>query len=154
MQARLDFIESAPGAYQAVRALNDHVVRSSGLDPLLVDLIKIRASQINGCAYCVDMHTKEARAHGAGDQWIIMISAWQESPVFSPRERAVLGWTEALTLVSQTRAPDEDYAPLGAFFTPGQIVEISVAIGLINVWNRLAVGFRTQHKVDKPAEAA
>lgn len=154
MNARLNYAQIAPEAYNAVRSLNDHVVHKSGLDPLLIDLIKLRASQINGCAFCVDMHAKEARAHGASEQWIIMVSAWQESPVFTAKERAVLGWTESLTRIADTRAPDDAYEPLGDFFTPAEIVEITVAIGVINVWNRLAVGFRSQHKVDAPARAA
>ncbi|HEY0920686.1 carboxymuconolactone decarboxylase family protein [Devosia sp.] len=151
MHSRLDYARVAPDAYAAVRALNDFVVHRSGLEPLLIDLIKLRASQINGCAYCVDMHTKEARAHGAGEQWIALVAAWQESAVFSPAERAALAWTEALTLLPQTRAPDADYARLCAAFTPEQVVNITVAIGLINVWNRLAVGFRAQHPLDRPA---
>jgi AhpD family alkylhydroperoxidase len=152
MQPRLDYPNIAPDAFRAVRALKDFV-KHSGLDPLLLDLINLRASQINGCAYCVDMHTKEAKAHGATEQWINLVSTWQESPVFTAAERAVLGWTESLTLLAQTRAPDDAYDPLSAHFTPQQIVNISVAIGLINVWNRLAVGFRSQHAVDRRAAA-
>ncbi len=153
MHSRLDYASIAPDAYAAVLALNDFVVNRSGLAPLLIDLIKLRASQINGCAYCVDMHAKEARAHGASEQWINLVSAWHESPVFSPAERAALAWTEALTLLPETRAPDADYERLCASFTPEQVVNITVAIGLINVWNRLAVGFRAQHKLDRPAAA-
>lgn len=154
MQARLNYAKAAPAAYAAVSALNEHVVKRSGLDPLLIDLIKLRASQLNGCAYCVDMHSKEAREHGATEQWINLVSAWHESPLFSDAERAVLGWTEALTLLPETRAPDEDYSALAPFFSPEEIVEITIAIGLINVWNRLAVGFRSQHPIDRPAVAA
>ena len=154
MQPRLNYAKAAPDAYQAVVALNRYVVEESGLPPLLIDLIKLRASQINGCAYCVDMHSKEARAHGASQQWLDLISVWRESPIFTDAERAVLGWTEALTLVSESRAPDADYEALGQFFSGEDIAKISVAIGLINVWNRLAVGFRSQHPIDKPVQAA
>lgn len=154
MQARLDFIAAAPDAYQAVRALDAYVVKGSGLEPRLVHLLKIRASQINGCAYCVDMHTKEARHDGLSEQWINLIAAWQDSPVYSDRERAVLGWTEALTLVAATRAPAADYDRLRAFFNEEEATKLTVAIGTINVWNRLCVGFRSQHPLDQAAEAA
>ncbi len=154
MQARIDYAKAAPDAYRAVVALNRYVVSESGLPPLLVDLIKLRASQINGCAYCVDMHTKEAIEHGATQQWVNLIVTWQESPTFSEAERAVLGWTEALTLLAETRAPDEAFEGMRRHFTEAEISKISVAIGLINVWNRLAVGFRSQHPIDQPVVAA
>jgi AhpD family alkylhydroperoxidase len=154
MKARLDYAKAAPDAFQAVVNLNRYVVQQSGLAPLLIDLIKLRASQINGCAYCVDMHSKEARAHGAGQQWLDLISAWRESPIFTDAERAVLGWTEALTLLPESRAPDAAYEALGQFFSAEDIVKISVAISLINVWNRLAVGFRSQHPIDQAVLAA
>lgn len=154
MQARLDPRKAAPEAYAAVAALDQYVVRQSGLPHHLIHLIKLRASQINGCAYCVDMHVKEARRSGMSEQWINLVSAWQESPVYSPEERAVLGWTEALTLLPQSRAPDADFAALKPFFSDEQITKITVAISTINVWNRISVGFRTQHPVDTPARAA
>jgi AhpD family alkylhydroperoxidase len=153
VKTRLNYVKAAPDAYAAVAALSQYVSGQSGLPPLLIDLIKLRASQINGCAYCVDMHSKEAIAHGASQQWINLIVTWRESPIFSDAERAVLGWTEALTLLADTRAPDADYEPLGLFFTDEEIAKISVAIGLINVWNRLAVGFRSQHPIDRPTPA-
>ncbi|WP_240231511.1 carboxymuconolactone decarboxylase family protein [Devosia lacusdianchii] len=153
MSARLNPAKAAPDAYAAVIAL-DQSVKQSGLPPHILHLIKLRASQINGCAYCVDMHVKEARHTGMSEQWINLVSAWQESPVYTPEERAVLGWTEALTLLSQTRAPDADFAPLKDVFSDEQIAKITIAIGAINVWNRIAVGFRTPHPVDKPARAA
>ena len=148
MQARLDPSKVAPDAYRAVYALEKYV-QGSGLSHGLIHLIKLRASQINGCAFCVDMHTKEARKDGHGEQWIALVSAWHESPVYTPEERAVLGWTEAVTNLAQTRAPDADYEALRAHFTEDQIVKITIAIGTINVWNRLAVGFRSQHPIDK-----
>ena len=148
MQARLDFRKAAPDAYQAVAALDRYVVRDSGLEPRLVHLIKIRASQINGCAYCVDMHIKHAHEDGLGQQWIDLISVWQESPIYTARERALLGWTEALTLLAETRAPDDVYDELRRYFSEEETTKLTVAIGLINVWNRVAVGFRSQHPVD------
>jgi AhpD family alkylhydroperoxidase len=148
MQARLDPSKVAPDAYRAVAGLEKYV-QSSGLPHGLIHLIKLRASQINGCAFCVDMHTKEARKDGHSEQWIALVSAWHESPVYTPEERAVLGWTEAVTNLAQTRAPDADYAALREFFSEEQIVKLTVAIGTINLWNRLAVSFRSQHPVDR-----
>lgn len=148
MTARFDFPTVAPDAYEAVAALDAYVKKASGLSSRLLHLIKLRASQINGCAYCVDMHTKEARRDGLSEQWINLVCAWRDSPVFDAQERAVLSWTEALTNIAQTHAPDEDFIQLKSFFSEAEITRISVAIGTINVWNRLCVGFRSQHPVD------
>lgn len=154
MKARLDFSKAAPDAYKAVAALDRYVKEESGLDHRLLHLIMLRASQINNCAYCVDMHVKEARRDGLSEQWINLTSVWQESPVYDARERAVLAWTEALTNVAQTRAPDADFESLRAFFSDSEMTKLTVAIGTINVWNRLCVGFRSQHPVDAAREAA
>lgn len=154
MQIRLDFAKAAPDAYRAVAELDKYVREESGLDQGLLHLIKLRASQINGCAYCVDMHVKEARRDGHTEQWINMVSVWQESPVYDARERAVLGWTESLTNVAQTRAPDADYERLRAFFSEAEMTKLTVAIGTINVWNRLCVAFRSLHPVDAVKRAA
>ena len=154
MQARLDYVKAAPDAYKAIKALDTYVVRESGLDKRLIHLIKLRASQINGCAYCFDMHSKEARRDGLSEQWINLVCVWRESPVFDARERAVLAWTDALTNLAQTGAPDDAYEGLRPHFSDAEIVKITTAIGLINVWNRIAVGFRSQHPVDAPARAA
>lgn len=153
MQVRLDFPKAAPDAYKAVAELEKYVKEESGLDPRLLHLIRLRASQINGCAYCVDMHVKEARRDGLNEQWIHMISVWQESPIYDARERAVLAWTEALTNVAQTRAPDADFERLRTFFSEAEMTKLTVAIGTINVWNRLCVGFRSLHPVDALAQA-
>ncbi|MCA1369332.1 carboxymuconolactone decarboxylase family protein [Bradyrhizobium sp. BRP14] len=153
MQSRLNFAKAAPDAYKAVAAL-DSYVKGSGIEPRLIHLIKLRASQINGCAFCVDMHTKEARHSGLSEQWINLVCVWRESPHFDERERAVLGWTEALTNVAETRAPDDAYEALKAHFTEEEMTKITVAIGTINVWNRLCVGFRALPPIDAPAEAA
>ena len=154
MQARLNLPKAAPDAYKAVSALDHYVVHESGLERRLIHLIKLRASQINGCAYCVDMHVKEARRDGLSEQWISLVCAWRESPVFDARERAVLAWTDALTRLPDTGAPDADFEPLRAHFSEAEIAKLSVLIGLINVWNRIAVGFRSQHPIDAPAKAA
>jgi AhpD family alkylhydroperoxidase len=154
MQARIDFFAAAPEASKAVAALDRYVVKDSGLPHHLIHLIKLRASQLNGCAYCVDMHVKEARRSGMSEQWINLVSAWQESPLYTAEERAVLGWTEALTLLAETRAPNADFEALKAHFSDEDITKITVAIGAINVWNRLAVGLRSQHPIDQVAVAA
>src|SRR5690606_37915759 len=137
MQARLDFTKAAPDAYKAVLKLEKYITEESGLDLRLLHLIKLRASQINGCAYCVDMHVEEARRDGLSEQWINLVSVWQESPIFDPRERAVLAWNESLTNVAQTRAPDADLNPLRDFFSEAEMTKSTVAIGTINEWNRL-----------------
>ncbi|ABR59014.1 carboxymuconolactone decarboxylase family protein [Sinorhizobium medicae] len=153
MQPRLNFAKAAPEAYKAVAALETYV-KGSGIEPRLLHLIKLRASQINGCAYCVDMHSKEARHSGLSEQWINLVCVWRESPHFDERERAVLGWTEALTNVAETRAPDHAYEALRAHFDEEEMTKITVAIGTINVWNRLCVGFRALPPIDAPAKAA
>lgn len=153
MQSRLNFAKAAPDAYKAVAAL-DSYVKGSGIEPRLIHLIKLRASQINGCSYFVDMHTKEARHSGLSQQWINLVCVWRESPHFDERERAVLGWTEALTNVAETRAPDDAYEALKAHFNEEEMTKITVAIGAINVWNRLCVGFRALPPIDEPAVAA
>ena len=154
MRARLDFTKASPEAFQAVLGLENYVVNQSGLDPHLIHLLKLRASQINGCAYCVDMHSKEARRSGLSEQWINLVSVWRESSVFDDRERAVLEWTEALTNVGDTGAPDSAYEPLKDFFSEKEIMDLTIAISTINVWNRIAVGFRNQHPVDRVRKAS
>ena len=153
MQARLNFYKAAPDAYQAVAALEAYV-QNSGIEKRHIHLIKLRASIINGCAYCVDMHTKEALHGGLSQQWINLLSVWKESPIYDARERALLGWVDAVTNIGQTGAPDDAYEALRVHFTEEQMTQLTVAIGTINVWNRLAVGFRSQHPIDKPAQAA
>ncbi|MAZ03944.1 MAG: alkylhydroperoxidase [Sneathiella sp.] len=154
MQTRLDFYSASPAALQAVLGLENYVSKQSGLDRELIHLVKLRASQINGCAYCVDMHTKEAKHSGLSEQWINLVSVWRESPLFDERERAVLEWTEALTNVADTGAPGEAYEPLKDHFTEKEIMDLTVAISMINVWNRLAVGFRAQHPIDEVRKAS
>jgi AhpD family alkylhydroperoxidase len=153
MQERLDYIKIAPDALKAMRGLEIYV-RSSGMDRTLLELIKTRASQINGCAYCIDMHTKDARANGETEQRLYALSAWREAPFFTDKERAALAWTEALTLISQTNAPDEVYNELRNHFTDLEIVNLSYAITTINAWNRLAIGFRAQAGTYQPPKSA
>ncbi len=142
MQPRLEFPKVAPEAYRAMAALGAYV-RNSGLEPALLELVKIRASQINGCAYCIDMHTRDARAGGETEQRLYALSAWSETPFYTERERAALRWTEALTLISQTHAPDDVYEEVRKHFSDLELVNLTMAIVAINGWNRLVLGFRT-----------
>lgn len=141
MQPRIDFYTASPDALKAMIAL-DTAVSKLPLEKSLIELVKLRASQINGCAFCVDMHTADARKAGETERRLYAVSVWRETPFFSPRERAALAWTESLTQLSQTHAPDEDYEQAASQFTPKELVDLTVAIATINSWNRLAVGFR------------
>jgi AhpD family alkylhydroperoxidase len=136
--------EIAPDGYAALRNVEVYLARS-GLPKRLIELVKMRASQINGCAYCLDVHSKDARKAGETEQRLYLLNAWRESPLFSPAERAALGWTEALTNVSQTRACDADYEALRPHFSDKEIVDLTYLIGMINFWNRLAIGMRYVH---------
>jgi AhpD family alkylhydroperoxidase len=139
---RVDYTKTFPSGYEAMLGL-ERAVRESGLEPLLLELVKLRASQLNGCAYCLDMHSKDARALGEDEQRLHVLAAWREAPFYSSRERAALAWCEALTLLPQTAAPDEVYAELEAQFSPEEITALTFAIVTINGWNRLAVGLRS-----------
>jgi AhpD family alkylhydroperoxidase len=141
MTPRLDYFAAAPKALQPMLALEKAVV-SSGLEHGLIELVKTRASQLNGCAFCIDMHTRDALKAGETPARLFLLDAWREAPQFTPRERAALAWTEALTLVAQTHAPDADYAGLLPHFSEEEIVKLSLLIATINAWNRLAIGFR------------
>ncbi|HKI58953.1 MAG TPA: carboxymuconolactone decarboxylase family protein [Trueperaceae bacterium] len=141
MAERLDFKGTVPEAYRAMLGL-ERVVHASTLEPPLLELVKIRASQINGCAFCLDMHTKDARAAGEREDRIYLLPAWREAAFYTERERAALAWAEALTLLSETGAPDEVYAEVSARFSPEELVTLTLAIVAINGWNRLEVGFR------------
>jgi AhpD family alkylhydroperoxidase len=141
MQPRIDFYTASPDALKAMITL-DTAVTKLPLEKTLIELVKLRASQINGCAFCVDMHTADARKGGETERRLYAVSVWRETPFFTPRERAALAWTESLTLLSETHAPDEDYAQLSAEFDAKEMVDLTVAITTINAWNRLAVGFR------------
>ncbi|VVO41757.1 carboxymuconolactone decarboxylase family protein [Pseudomonas fluorescens] len=141
MQPRIDFYTASPDALKAMIAL-DTAVSKLPLEKPLIELVKLRASQINGCAFCIDMHTADARKAGETERRLYAVSVWRETPFFTPRERAALAWTESLTQLSQTHAPDEDYELAAAQFAPKELVDLTVAICTINSWNRLAVGFR------------
>lgn len=140
---RLDGRKAFPAGYEAMIGLQK-VVNQSKLDPKLLMLVVTRASQLNGCAHCLDMHTKDAIAIGENPQRLYVLSAWREAPFYSKKERAALAWTESLTLISQTGVPDEVYAELEKQFSPKEIMEITFAIVAINGWNRLAVGLRAE----------
>jgi len=152
MQPRLDYYNAAPDAFVPMRALSNYV-RDCGLEHSLGELVKIRASQLNGCAYCLEMHTREARAHGETEARLHLLAAWQESPLYSPRERAALAWTEAITLLATSRAPDDVYTAAREQFTENELVKLTLMIGVINTWNRFAVGFRAVHPVPQAASA-
>lgn len=149
MKSRLDFVAAAPEAVDAMRRL-EMFVQGCGLEKSLIELVKTRASQINGCAFCLHMHTRDARDAGETEERLYLLSAWRESPLYTARERAALGWTEALTLIAESGAPDADYERIAAEFSEKERVNLSLLIGAINVWNRLAVGFRSVHPVDQP----
>jgi len=142
MQPRLDGQKVAPAAFHAVLGLEEYIRKSSRLEPSLLELVRMRASQINGCAYCLDMHSKDARARGETEQRLYALNAWSETPFFSDRERAALAWTEAVTLVSQSHVPDSVYEEVREHFTEDELVHLTLAISTINVWNRLCISFR------------
>lgn len=142
MKPRIDYRKTAPAGISALSALENYV-RQSGLEPALLELVKLRASQINGCAYCIDMHTKDARAEGESEQRLYAIIAWRETPFFTERERAALAWTEAVTQVSQEHVSEEVYGDAHQHFSEKELVDLTLAIIAINGWNRLAISFRS-----------
>ncbi|GGC00712.1 alkyl hydroperoxide reductase AhpD [Marinobacterium zhoushanense] len=148
---RLDPNQAAPEAIAAMVNLETYV-RHSGLEYSLIELVKNRASQINGCAYCLHMHTRDARKAGETEERLYLLPAWRESSLYSERERAALAWTESLTLLADSQAPDEDYQQAKQQFSDKELVNLTLLIGAINVWNRLAVGFRFAHPVTAPIE--
>lgn len=143
MKSRIDITRVAPQAVKAMRALQQPI-ESSGLEPALLELVKMRASQINGCANCLDMHSKDARAGGETEQRLYLLDAWREAPFYTDRERAALAWTEALTRVADTHVPDDAYEEASSHFTEQELVALSLAVVAINGWNRLAIGFRVE----------
>jgi AhpD family alkylhydroperoxidase len=141
MEPRIDYKTAPHGVVQAMSAV-DRYVKQSGLEPRLVELVKMRASMINGCAYCIDMHSKDARAGGESEQRLYALNAWRETPFFSERERAALEWTESVTLVSQTHIPDDVYERVRQHFDEAELINLTLAVIGINGWNRLAIAFR------------
>ena len=142
MKARIDITRVNPGVIQSMLGLERQVAQAR-LDRKLLDLVRMRASQINGCAYCLDMHSKDARAKGETEQRLYGLDAWRETPYYSARERAALEWTEALTLVSESRVPDDVYERVREQFSEDELVHLSLAIVAINGWNRLNIAART-----------
>ena len=153
MQPRISHENLPAEPRRALLSLEAYLHDHSGLDPKLLDLVKLRASQINGCAYCIDMHSKDLRAAGETEQRLYGLDAWREAPFYSDRERAALEWTEAVTLVSETHVPDEVYEGVRKHFTQDELVNLTLAVATINVWNRLSIAFRTVPGAYQPAVA-
>ena len=153
MKTRINYFQKNAGPVKEAAALADSIKDGSGLEPRFIHLANLRASQINGCSYCVDMHCKEALADGLSQQWINLVSAWRESPVYDDAERAVLAWTEAVTRIDKTGAPDADFDALKPHFSDDQIVGLTMQLSMINFWNRMAISMRSQHNIDR-AKAA
>jgi AhpD family alkylhydroperoxidase len=142
MDARLNYLKAAPGVYQAMMRLEEYI-ENCGLELSLMRLVQTRASQINGCAFCLDMHTIDARAEGESEQRLYLLSGWKEAPFYSERERAALEWSEALTLVADNHVPDEVYERVRPHFTDEELANLTLAVTTINSWNRLNIAFRT-----------
>jgi AhpD family alkylhydroperoxidase len=142
MEPRLNYGKVAPGVRKAMLGLENYV-NNCGLEPVLLDLVRLRASQINGCAFCIDMHAKDLRAAGESEQRVYILDAWRESPFYSDRERAALAWTEAVTLVTAGHVPDEVYEQAHRHFSEEELANLTLAIVAINGWNRLNISFRT-----------
>ena len=147
MKQRLNWMGQKNEGVEAMSAVEEWFHKS--LDPKLLALVKIRASQINGCAFCLHMHREEARKLGENDSRLLLLDAWRESAMYNERERAALAWTEALTRIADTHAPDDVYESARGVFSEEELVALSIAIAMINAWNRLAIGFRAQHPVDR-----
>ncbi len=150
---RLNYGHVSTGALQAMLGLEQYV-DSGGLEPSLLNLVRMRASQLNGCAYCLDMHSKDARAAGEDEQRLYVLSAWHEAPFYTNRERAALAWTEAVTLISEHEIDDELYAEVREHFSEKELVDLTMAIIAINGWNRLAISFRADVGSYQPRHAA
>ncbi len=141
MKPRLAYWTAAPDAVKAMQGVGQYIL-ASGLDRGLIELVYLRVSQINGCAYCLDMHAEEARKAGVPQQKLDCAAAWREAPFYTERERAALAWAEALTRIEQTRAPDADYEAARAQFSDKELTDLTFAIALMNSWNRVSIGFR------------
>ena len=152
MKARMSYAKAAPGVMQAMDALDTYVAECN-LEPTLKDLVKLRASQINGCAYCVDMHSLDAHAAGETQQRLFALPVWQESPFFSERERAALLWTEQLTLLAVDHVPDAAFEQVRPHFTDEELANLTLVIATINAWNRFGVSFRDVPGHYRPATA-
>ncbi len=149
MSERLDYAKAAPGALQAMLGIETYV-RNCGIEHSLLELVKMRASQINKCAYCLDMHSKDARAGGETEQRLYVLPAWREAPFYTDRERAALAWTEAVTLISKGEVPDELYNEARRHFSEKELVDLTLAIVGINGWNRFSIPFHTEAGTYQP----
>ena len=149
---RFDVMKVAPGVYQAMAGLEKYL-HESGLEESLLHIIKLRASQMNGCAYCIDMHWKDAKAVGEPDQKLYELNAWEESPFYTERERAALAWTEAVTRVAESRVPDEVYDDVRQHFSEKELADLTLAVAAINAWNRLAISARAEPGKYQPSKA-
>ncbi len=153
LEPRIDYRHVAPEGIRPIYELGRYLA-SSGLEPPLQELIKLRASMINGCAFCIDMHTKDARAAGETEQRLYGLAAWRETPYYSDRERAALAWTEAVTLVADGQVPDEVFEDARGQFDEVELVNLTLAVIAINAWNRLAISFRTVPGSYQPRSAS
>ena len=151
MEPRIDYMRVARGVYEAMLGLEKYL-HQSGLEESLVHLVKLRASQINGCAYCIDMHWKDLRSIGEQEQRLYGLDAWEESPYYTDRERAALAWTEVVTKIREGHAPDEVYEEARKQFTEKELADLTLAIATINAWNRLSIAARTVPGTDQPAK--
>jgi AhpD family alkylhydroperoxidase len=151
MEPRIDYLKSAPGVMEAMRGLEKYI-HQSGLEETLVHLVKLRTSQINGCAYCIDMHWKDLRALGESEQRLYGLDAWEESPYYTERERAALTWAEAVTKVRETHVPDETCEKVRTLFTEKELADLTLVIAAINAWNRLAIAARSVPGTYQPAK--
>ena len=150
MRERLDYEKASPAGYKAMLGL-EQFVKKCGLEHPLLELVKMRASQINGCAFCLKMHSSDARKAGESEERLYLLDAWEEAPVYSPRERAALAWTEALTLITEGHAPDAVYDEARRHFSETELVNLTLAIVAINGWNRICIGFRSMPGIEGPA---
>jgi AhpD family alkylhydroperoxidase len=141
MQPRLNFMKAVPAAIRPLSAMENYLRREAGIDRKLLELVKLRASQINGCAYCIDMHTKDARALGETEQRLYTVSAWRDAPFFTEHERAALLWTEHVTLIGNDHVPDAVYEEVSRLFSNADLVNLTIGVIAINAWNRLAIAF-------------
>ena len=141
MRAQLDYAKAAPGIYKALDALDEYL-SESGLDEIILNLVRLRASQLNGCAYCIDMHWKDLRALGEGEQRLCSLDAWRECPYYTERERAALAWAEAVTLIANGRVSEQLYDEVRSHFSAKELCDLTLAIGTINAWNRLSIAAR------------
>ncbi|CAN7211079.1 carboxymuconolactone decarboxylase family protein [Phenylobacterium sp. LjRoot225] len=153
MTPRFNAFKVSPDLTKALMGV-EAALAESGLEHSLAELVRLRASQINGCAFCIHMHAADARSHGETDLRIIMLNGWRESPLFTDRERAALAWTEALTRIAKTHAPDADYELVKSQFSESEIVALSILIGQMNAWNRLQIAARAVHPVEAAKSAA